>query len=648
MKLPSPFKKHPIPESEPPATERIEFRRRERGVGGLYDDQVVPDHMATFDRRPPKRRGMWVLFLIMILLILAGVSAFGFWVFEGRRKAEGERSVEVSVVAPERHASGDLVTYVITYMNRGIADLKEAQLQMRFPDGFTFIDATKESADGRAWDLGRVRSGLSGKITIRGQLIGEVNTAQRVFVTLFYRPSNFNYEFQQEASEETKINKSALDLSVDGPTRATGGQSVTYTIEVQNTAELDLKKIRVRTEVPLGFIVQKTSPAPKEEGIWEFETFKPGDKGKIEVTGTLSGQRDEQKNFVVTVGIVDETGQFHAQREGSALTLIVNPEVNLGLTANGKTEAVISLGDHITYEVTAENISDVLLKDVEIVVEFGTLGVKNYGLERLLDFNTLNDENHGKVEGNRIRWTKEQIAALGEMRPRAKEVFKFTLTVKPNLDVKIEDDREFALTATSRFDKMNTDDLPQDALKLQSSTATTKINTIFQLQAQGRYYSDEMEVIGSGPIPPVVGKTTTYRIVWNLTNTTNSVKDASIQTVLPASVVWEGRSSVSEGSALAFDVSTRTVTWNLATISAHTGSRLPELEAYFEVSVTPTSNDVGKLLALTGEQTVEATDSFTQTALSLTRPVITSDLKGDPLGANQGIVIEDASLNNAP
>ena len=162
---------------------------------------------------------------------------------------------------------------------------------------------------------------------------------------------------------------------------------------------------------------------------------------------------------------------------------------------------------------------------------------------------------------------------------------------------------------------------------------------------QGRYYSDEMEVVGSGPIPPVVGKTTTYRLVWSLTNTTNPVKDVTVQTVLPASVVWEGRSKVSEGSVLSFDVSTRIVTWDLATIAAQTGSRLSELEAYFEVSVTPTSNDLGKLLALTGEQTISATDRFTLTAISFTRPAIASDLKGDPLGANQGIVISDPMVN---
>ena len=112
--------------------------------------------------------------------------------------------------------------------------------------------------------------------------------------------------------------------------------------------------------------------------------------------GLLSGQKDDQKNCLATVGIVDDAGQFHAQGEVSALTLIVNPEVSLGITANEKAETAINLGDHIVYEVTAENISDVLLKDVEVVVEFGTLGVKNYGLERVLDFNTLNDEHDGK------------------------------------------------------------------------------------------------------------------------------------------------------------------------------------------------------------------------------------------------------------
>ena len=79
---------------------------------------------------------------------------------------------------------------------------------------------------------------------------------------------------------------------------------------------------------------------------------------------------------------------------------------------------------------------------------------------------------------------KSKIPALGEMRPRVKEVFTFELTVKPNLEVKIELDREFALTANAWFEKINTEDLPQDALRLQSSMATNKINTALQLQGR--------------------------------------------------------------------------------------------------------------------------------------------------------------------
>ena len=124
----------------------------------------------------------------------------------------------------------------------------------------------------------------------------------------------------------------------------------------------------------------------------------------------------------------------------SALTLIVNPEVSLGITANEKAETAINLGDHIVYEVTAENISDVLLKDVEVVVEFGTLGSKIMALSAcsILIRSTMNMMEKWSAIGS---GGQRANSGAREMRPRVKEVFTFELTVKPNLEVKIEADQ---------------------------------------------------------------------------------------------------------------------------------------------------------------------------------------------------------------
>ncbi|EKD78897.1 MAG: hypothetical protein ACD_41C00232G0007, partial [uncultured bacterium] len=151
-----------------------------------------------------------------------------------------------------------------------------------------------------------------------------------------------------------------------------------------------------------------------------------------------------------------------------------------------------------------------------------------------------------------------------------------------------------------------------------------------ELSAEGRYFADDLSKLGSGPLPPTVGETTTYVIRWTITAGGGEMSDATVLTTLP-----DGVSYVSSGDdKVSFDSETNTVTWSLRKVEAGTVKT-----ASFSVSVTPTSADVNKLLVLANESVATATDANSSEVVQTQDKKVTSNLVDDPGADDDGIVV---------
>jgi hypothetical protein len=111
---------------------------------------------------------------------------------------------------------------------------------------------------------------------------------------------------------------------------------------------------------------------------------------------------------------------------------------------------------------------------------------------------------------------------------------------------------------------------------------------------------------------------------------------------LPTNVYWTGQNVGRDAGDIAFDAASRTVTWTINKVPAGTGARLPALTAHFEVSITPTADQIGNDVVLTDQATVAATDSATSQALTSTLPSLTTDVPNDPQAGGEGKVVAGA------
>lgn len=588
---------------------------------------VGKDDMGTLNKA--KRSFPWGV-VIGVVALLAVVSVAGFFVFN-RAKKFTNTNVQLQFKPISSATSGSTLTVTIEYQNLEPVDLTQAQLAVLYPDGFTYTSSTPNAQSDlhNAFNLGTIKSGQAGKVTIEGTLLGALQEKNSFSATLTYRPSTFNSDFQQKASTDVTISSSILKLAVTGPTQLAPGANGTWTIGYTNTAEHDVSNVRLQATYPDGFTLANTKPNPDSgTSNWTFSTIKKGTKGTIVITGTVDGNIGDTLTFKVNAGLVGAGGKVEPQDEQSLLVILVKTGMTVTVAVNGNTDpVVIAPGDTLNYSVRVTNSSDLELTNATLTAKLDGVGI---------DTTKIINDNNGKLVGTTFTWTKDNLTALTSLKPGQAVTLSFGVGTLATIPMTADADRDQRVTLTINLSAPGLANNTNSSA--QTATVVSKISTVVGVTADARLYDDTSVLVGSGTVPPVVGATTTFRVTWSVTNTTSDASTMVVSGRLPNSVLWTGKNISRDAGDIAFDPTTRMVQWTLNTLPAGTGGRLPKLTAHFDVSITPTTDQVGTVPVLTETTSFAATDSYTMQPLAATAATLTTDIPNDPKSANKGAV----------
>lgn len=608
----------------PTNTTEIHSAEIKNVLHGDGDGSEPPKEMGKL-QRGPKRPFPWG-WTLGGLAIVAAVTLGGFFWFNRAQRFTGEK-VQLQVTTNAEAASGSDITITFQYQNLEPVDLARAELTVEYPEGFTITRTSQPSANEftNAFELGTIKSGRAGSLTVEGSIFGSVGTERVFSATLNYRPANFSSDFQVDADTTVKITSSILELELDGPKQLAPNGSGTWTITYRNTASRDLTDVQIEAVYPEGIEVTKVEPAAVERSaLWRFDTIKQSEEGKITITGTATGEVGDTLELIARAGLVTTTNTVDLQAEQKILVVLVNTGLTAAVSVNGATEkSVVAPGESLQYVVRISNLGEAEINDITTVIT----------LDGPVDFDQLDNPSKAERSDSKLTWTKDNVLALEQLKPGQDATLKFTVRTPKTLSVTSDDDIDQKIVATVT---LSSPTLPEGGQ--QPTTFTTKLATVATFTAESRYYDDNGIALGSGPIPPVEGETTAYRILWTVTNTTSEASNLTVTANLPVNVFWTGQHVGRDAGDIAFNADTRTVTWTLNKIPAGTGSRLPKLQAYFEVSVTPTADDVGSSMVLTQTATSKAADGFTERAISITQPSVTTDIPTDPIQPGAGKV----------
>lgn len=632
------------------------IKKARQGLGeeliGVYESSGDDfKTMSTFEHkaRTWQRLLVWILFFVVAVFV--GVASVSYFLW-GRQPVFNGEQVVFEIQAQEQAVSGSAVTYVVHYANKEGVSFSKSEIELRYPVGFTFVRATPEPNSGQnLFSLGSVGSLSEGTIQVEGTLVGRPEQDTTISGVWRYWPSNFSSEFQEVASAQTRMQAINVDARLEGPDQVLVGQKTSYTVIFNNVGTEPVKDLRFDVVFPSGFILDTAKPAFAEGTTYVFiAELAPNQETELQIDGYYSLAADQPVDFIVELGQKATADEYFAQKRLTHTTKIIRGDLVVNLVANGTNKNdSIQWGAPLNVSISFQNNSEAVLSEMVAVAKVESryrTQTASKGTQGAIDWSSLIDSQRGSLKElaatdnkslrvRSITWTADDADALEKLDPKQEGSIDFQVNLY-DLATAIKqiahpEDTEIVLSVELTVGKTGG---VQETLKVIGNPLTFAISSDLALQAQARYFDEDGNQVGSGPLPPQVGQRTKYRVYWELNNSLHEVEDVLVSTELPDNVAWLNAFEVSAGEVV-FTSSSNALSWRL--------NRLPldvkRATLSFDVEVSPTAQQAGETAALTKKMSMTAKDTVTGGKIIQTLSALTTGAEQDDEAADKGIVV---------
>jgi len=584
----------------------------DEGLQAIYGEDEI--NFEKLDRNANKLTKILVASII-ILAILAVTSWAGFFVYTRFFEISHDENFSLEIVMEEELISGQTTQIEIQYANPTTVPIASLELDVNLPSTFRVYSFSEEptNLDDLIWEIGSIPGITDNKITIDGVWVAEAPSETPVQVYATYKPGNFNSNFEEIAVVYVTTLESTLTATIDGPEEASAGETLDYTISVENTGEEAFENLQVSIDLPQGFYLEESDPELEAGGAsqWDIDFIDKQEIVEITFSGTFASNVESFQYFDVAVELVTDNREIE-QSAGQAYTDVLQNDISVQLVANGEAdETSVDVGGNLRISIGLENSEDTPIEGLTVLLDFQS----DDSVPISWSDSTLDS---GTITSDGIRWSLESIE------PGEKILINTTFPIDSELGV--GDTDNFQVIASTTYDGRTVLSSPMDV----------SINSQADLQTSIRYYEDSGAVLGNGPLPPKVGETTTYRMIWTIDNSLHNLEDIEVSAELPPHVTWVGSATHDLGS-INYNSSDNSVTWTVDSLS----SDVSNIEGSFSISITPDSDDVGSFVKLISGSELSATDSTTTESLSDSTDSLTTDLEYDLYASVEGGIVTE-------
>jgi hypothetical protein len=502
-----------------------------------------------------------------------------------------------------------------------------------YPDGFVYVSGTPEATGDKnnLWDLSVLKVGETKEFTFRGKLLADLNSINNLSGKLTFKPENLNADFNQRASIDLGVNSSIVAATLDGPDKVLANDRAEYVLDLKNIGDELLKNLEVIFTYPQSFVFISSTPDAKSGSnnifaISQLATTSPTSASttdyKIIVDGNYSGITDSgNQEMRVKVNLKQDSGDLLLS-EQALTTNVIKDQLSLSLVVNGSGEdQAVGFGDLLFYTLNYKNTGQDELKDLVVSAHLES---------EVLDWSTLLDDNKGKVKDNAIAWTGKEAPKLLSLRPGEEGEISWQIRVRDLAAINKRDIAKFSIENWAEARVKNKDG---GTSTVKSKILVNSINSDLSLKAAARYYNEDNVALGSGPITPQAGQSSSYNIQLTLSNNLHDIGNIEVSAVLPKNVGWDNKETHNTGN-VSYSANSRKVSWTISKLLRTAAGT----EADFNLSITPTDGDVGRVLILLPEIKLIAKDLDTGAAITKTVKAITTSFDDPILGQLSGIV----------
>lgn len=643
----SSFIERPIPtEKEVSGFERVmnrEARQQEieSNLSEIYRDK--DGRLIDVQKMAVRRRHFWRRLvrwgLLLAILIAIGYSAYTYF-----SPTSDISALEINISAPDNVQTGQPFSYQITYHNPTKFTLSRVDLEMQYPTNFIFANSSLAPTAGNySWQLANLAPGASAAITISGQLISLPDSANLISARLSYLPGSFSTQYTKEASASTIVSGPGFTIDLQSNDTAFLNQSNNLSLIFSNVQANFLGGFNLSFNLPpeatagVASLATTTTSPPSNLGTttpnitvtkiggqsWQILGVSPGlSRQEIPLFYSIS---QPGASSTVTVRLAKQLadGQSYVFWEKSINPEVVSSDLNLTLSLNGSSDSgALNFGQALSYTLQYNNKGSHTFKDVAIMASLSG---------DFLDWSSLKTDSGGLTNNNHtLIWTKQDIPALAQISPGQSGAINFTVNLRPFTSGDLG--RGLNIISYAQYSVNNQ---PVQGASNKSNTISSLLNSDLSLLEKIRYFDENNTPVGSGPLPPAVGQTTSVRVFWTVKNNLHELSDASVIMTLPPYVVFDNRATAGAGT-ISYDSVSRQVTWYIG--------RLPvsvyQTDAAFNIAITPTENDRNKILVISPGSTVTAVDTETKASITQKTAPKTTKLEDDDIAGlnNSGIV----------
>lgn len=551
-------------------------------------------------------------FLVFIVIVLlAGVGAVGYWYWQQNQYSK--EILKLEILGPELAQLGEEVEYSVKFKNNGKVRLEGPELTFEYPQNAIPQEGESQRV---VKTLEDIYPGEERIVEFKARVFGKENDILKANAWLTYRPKNLKAQYESKTSTSCQIKFTPLTLDFDLPSKTEQGEEFEFSLNYFSNLDYILENLRVKIVYPEDFNFLSSQPRALDETEWLLPSLSKVDGGRITISGTLEGEESEKKIFQAQLGMVID-GEFIPLKEAVQPVEIITPTFYISQLLNGSQNYIAMANDLLHCEIFFKNIGR---SPIQKKFLFSKLEGEFFDLASL----KLEKGEIGRGD-NSIIWDWKEVPDLRFLDVDEEGKVEFWVKVKEGS----EEEKIKNPILRNRVTLGGT-----------QKVFETKVSSEVEL-AQKAYFQEEF-FGNSGSLPPEVGKTTTYTVLWQVKNSWNDLKNAKVKSVLPDHTKPTGK-IFPEDAKFTFDSQSREVIWNIGDLEAFQGFGEEEegvpLTLAFQVALTPQEAHKGKTPILIGETELSGEDDFTGDILQAKAKGIDTTLPDDKtISKSKGIV----------
>jgi len=591
-----------------------------------------PDKTEEEEEVKPKRTmtAFTKFFLLAFGFFLLSMAA-AFFVFTSGQNTVAYDDVTVSILGPNSIPGGEVLAYDVLITNNNEVDVQIADIIIKYPKGAYEVRQDGVPLSQTVRSIERIARGVTQTERFEVVFFGTEGDIQDIDVTFSYRVPDSNSLFFKERIYQVQLDSSPVSLEVSAPKETLSGSEVELELQVTSNANKVIDNLTLQVEYPFGFSFVEAAPAPRlaTEDLFTLGALKVGQTKTIKIIGTLSGQDDEIRVFKHRVGLIDKATNAigNVLQETESLVTIARPPVTLTAQINGEGKAL-----YIVNPDQSINIDFNFVNNLATQIQNAQLTATITG--NAFSARTITTDGFYNSARQQILWQKTDIPILGAFTAGSAgdveaqiRIFRTQelagRVIDPQISVKYAFDGE-----TFDFDNNSKDTASAGSFLM-------KIPTDLKLDTRAVHSIGPFN--NSGDIELVPDVTSEYTVVWKVSNSTSQARDIEVQAVLPPYVEFL-QSADTAGTVMEFNAETRKISWTIDEIQPGAGyGAKPGVETTFQIAVTPSTQQIGREINFTENQTMKGFDTFTNTARLYTKldSVTSESLESDPQGSGR-------------